>query len=52
MNLHLGAEAWVGAQVLGAPSARGQVQQREERQESFGFPLGMLNIMLNSSDGI
>lgn len=52
MNLHQGAEAWLGAQVLGAPPARGQLQQREEGQESFGFPLRMLNIMLNSSDGI
>lgn len=52
MNLHQGAEAWVGAEVLGAPPARGQVQQREEGQESFGFPLGMLNIMLNTSDRI
>lgn len=40
----------MGAQLVGAPPVRGQVQQREEGQEFFGFPLGIL--MLNSSDGI
>lgn len=40
------------AQILGAPLARGQEQQREEGRESFELPLGTLNIMLNTSNGI